>query len=384
MALSLDYLADLLNRYISDDEYSSYLLYHDKSDVPADISGRSIIIAKLYQDEYDSRNTEESKANTNHKSLNSIANINNIDKLIRIMNPKAYKKVAYVCLDSRYAEFLDNNTRLRFAYTNFISEFNNATSVIGNVKNIISVRMLSMTIRSFSSVADRAGIAIDEFNAQAIVLPNGRRFHFMGLLNDLSFPVPLTARNAKQVPIIPDVSIYRKYELLAGYKFNEGFYHFNKPITSINTLTVSISDPFSLVTIPKYEFMNVQVANVTATTVDLIFDGPHYYNDSDIFSMFIDEFTTTDPVSDAVLINWLNTQEHLLANVIDANTLQVDYHAANKAGQVATPIFAKVMPVMVIPPIGSPSTCRVRINSQRVIMNFEFHYMDDGQNEQYS
>jgi hypothetical protein len=198
----------------------------------------------------------------------------------------------------------------------------------------------------------------------------------MGLLNDLSNPIPVEVRNSKKVSLTPDVNIYRKYELLAGYKFNEGFYHFNKPITKIDTLTISISDPFELITIPKYEFFNVQLTNVTTTTFDLIFTEPHYYDNYDIFSLFIDDFTTSDTVTDSNFITWVNQQEHLLALYVDPYTLRVNYTTAKSAGVPYTSHVQKILPPMTIPPVGTLSKCRVRINSQRVIMNFEFHYLE--------
>lgn len=363
MALSREVLSKLVHREVPQLEYLAYESFYDNSDIPDDISGRSFIIAKQFMDRP-------------NKKVTSVLQVTNLNKLLRSIKPADYIKKAYVCLDSRYAVFLDRNRRLQWTCVNFVSEFNNATSVINDIKNVVSVRMLSMCVRSFTSPAGRSGIAIDELNAQSIVMPNGRRFHFMGLLNDLTNPVALTVRNSKKGAATPDVNVYRKYELLAGYKFNEGFYHFNKPITKIDTLTISISDPFELITIPKYEFFRVQLANVTATTFDLIFDEPHYYDTFDIFSLFIDEFTTSDTVTDENFINWVNQQEHLLATYIDANTLRVNYVTAKIAGNLFASVVLKILPAMTIPPVGDLSRCRVRINSQRVIMNFEFHYLE--------
>jgi hypothetical protein len=328
-------------------------------------------------------------------NISSFLGIDTFEKLIRELNPKVSKKKAYVCLDSRYARFLNNCTKLQWDYSNALITTDNSTSVIGNVRNITSVRMLSMVVRKFTSVAQRASICIEEFSAQAFILPNGRRFHFIGLLNDLqnnSIAIDYRAASASQLFLyVPDFTTYDKYELIAGYKFNDGIYRFNKPITDLNTFTISIGDPFSPVTIPKYEFFDVSLyyyfsSDFGFRRVRLTFNEPHFHIGSNYFvsdlvsypdkpnilmSVFIDGLVSSSPTDDFI-VNILNTTEFTLTQIIDAYTMDVYITPAGllKAGKNSMPGFSVTLGT------NRPlNKARVRINSYRVIMNFELDYI---------
>jgi hypothetical protein len=332
-------------------------------------------------------------------NVSSFLGIDTFEKLIRELNPKVTIKKAYVCLDSRYARFLNNCTKLQWDYSNALITTDNSTSVIGNVRNVTSVRMLSMVVRRFTSVARRASICIEEFSAQAFILPNGRRFHFVGFLNDLqnnSIAIDYRASSGtKNVVVVPDFTTYDKYELIAGYRFNDGIYRFNKPITDINTLTISIGDPFNLVTVPKYEFYDVAALYLPFTStpkyfssVRLTFPEPHFHIGSNYFdtdlvigdipnilmSVFIDDASTANPAY-ATLINNINTTEFTMAVIIDPYTIDVRFTDGDlfKAGP------HNVSGLSLIASLANPPVdlgkVRVRINSYRVIMNFELDYI---------
>lgn len=333
-------------------------------------------------------------------NISSFLGIDTFEKLIRELNPKVTKKKAYVCLDSRYARFLNNCTKLQWDYSNALITTDNSTSVIGNVRNITSVRMLSMVVRKFTSAAQRASICIEEFSAQAFILPNGRRFHFIGLLNDLqnnSIAIDYRAASgSKTAVIVPDFTTYDKYELIAGYRFNDGIYRFNKPITDLNTFTISIGDPFNLVTVPKYEFYDVAAVYLPFTDVSkyfasirLTFPEPHFHIGSNYFdtdlvigdipnilmSVFIDDASSTDPAN-ATLINDINTTEFTMAVIIDPYTIDVRFTDGNlfRAGLHDVSGLPLIRTIDPVPPIDIGKV-RVRINSYRVIMNFELDYI---------
>jgi hypothetical protein len=310
--------------------------------------------------------------------LVSFLGLDTLDKFISEINPKAKRKRAYMCLDSRYARFNQECTRLTWDFTNNLNVVNNSTNVVGPVRDITWIRMHSIVVRKFTSIPQRATILIEELSAQAFILPSGRRFHFVGLLNDLQNPINFGLRNAiVRGQGVPDFTIFDKYELLAGYKFNDGYYRFNKPITTLNEITVSIGNPDTLVVLPKYEFLKVTVLDVTADYIDLDLNEPHYYvspNSDYVFtvgtwySVFVDGFTSSDPTVDA----YINAKEFTIVSILSDTSIRLNFSDAPAGWHNPFPPT-----VNVIAPMPGPWTASaVRFNSYRVIMNFELEYIE--------
>lgn len=330
--------------------------------------------------------------------INQFLQYTNIDELANAIAPKRKTKTAYMCLDTLYARFLENNTKVQWDFMSTLTEGPNSTNVESKVRDITSVRMLSMVIPQFPSVAHRASIAIDEFKTQAFILPNGRRFHFIELLNNLETGgVPLATRSQKiGGGVVYDFTIMNKYELLAGYKFNEGYYRFNKPIVSIDTVTVSIADPFDAVILPRYQYINIPIS-FNSGTLTLTF--PEYVLLPGAIpaelgtpaldpavkyctSIFISNFTTDQPVADAVWISTINQYEFTnVTNIITQNTSNIitlqtnkSYHAGVALGGTDVSVRVYLPTNGLLPPVGNPSLVTVQFNSNRIIMNFEIEY----------
>ncbi len=329
---------------------------------------------------------------------NIIATINSFPLFIRNMNRRAIYKKAYLCLDSRYATFLDNNTKLRWDYIEGLTEAGNCFNATNKIRDIVEARLYSVVVRKFTSAMARSSVFIEEFSAQSFIAPNGRRFHFIGRLNDLNNPFPFDNRNA-QVTIrsLATELFDNKYELLAGYRFNEGIYRFNQPITSLNSLTLSFGDPFSVLTIQKDRFTNVTLdldfsfldsfGNLSGRII-VTFPEPHYYNftpagvglytDTSVsmYSVFISGFTTTDPVADAAFITELNNTEYTMARWQSATELYIYPYVINPPGTRNYIIYRAADALLGLPLVGVPSTCTIIFTGERIIANLELTYLD--------
>lgn len=311
--------------------------------------------------------------------LVSFLGLDTFDRFIAEINPQAKRKRAYMCLDSRYARFNQACTKLTWDFTNNLNVINNSTNVVGPVRDITWIRMHSMVVRKFTSIPQRATILIEELAAQAFVMPSGRRFHFVGLLNDLQNPINLATRNAVIVSTaVPDFTLFDKYELLAGYKFNDGYYRFNKPITTLNEITISVGDPDTLVVLPKYEFTNVTIIDVQPGFIDIDLNEPHYYispNNTYVFalntcySVFVDGFDSVDTsVNDLI-----NSKEFTMVSILTPTQIRLSFDDAPAGWHFP---FPPVINVIVPPAV--PWTARaIRFNSYRIIMNFELEYISD-------
>lgn len=286
---------------------------------------------------------------TNVSDIQDIMGIKSLKKLAAIFNPAAVQKKAYITLDSKYARFLDNNTRLQWDYSETLVDTGNSVNSTNSIGNITEMKIYSVVVPKFTSTLSRGTILVEEFQSQSFICPNGRRFHFMGLLNDLLTPItsfnyiPLDLRAASVAAegFVPDFPC-DKYELLSGYRFNEGAYRFTHPINRIDTLTISIGDPLTPISIPRYRY-----TNVTVVSLDIIGTGaypsfpyfgeivlqtfePHYlptnapantYSPDWIFSLKFTEFNTDDPVADATLITYMKTMEFTSVVASGTNTI---------------------------------------------------------------
>jgi len=178
----------------------------------------------------------ETKVSASRESFSS--NINNLlgmttaDEAARILNPKSQYKKNHILLDSRYRIFLEQSVEniSKFQW-NYIQKsqitINGSVNVIGNVRDIIGLRIYPFRI-PYAPSADnkyaKISVFIEELSAQSFIAHENRKFHFMmNATIDSDF-------------ITLDADVYN------------GFFWFEKPITSLSTLTVSFGNPLELIT----------------------------------------------------------------------------------------------------------------------------------------
>ena len=148
-----------------------------------------------------------------------------------VVDPDSIYNYHYLVLDSEYrnkAGELNTITKYTWRYSptqNLSDGFCNSTN---NISNIISMRIYQPRIPYLSSTnADYKciSILIEEFSAQAIISPSGRRYHFL--------LTPVFISQQTDVELTSDDSF--------DYVFN-----FRKPITTFDTLTLSFGSPYEI------------------------------------------------------------------------------------------------------------------------------------------
>jgi hypothetical protein len=355
--------------------------YYDANDSPYDPNTSDVAINpsdSLVEDVPADTELEVKVQNMLNESLKSF---------VRWVNPWATRKRIYLCLDSKYATFSEQNTRLTWDFTNSADQYNNSVNAIGKVRDIVRMKINSVVITQFiSNVFNRATICVEEWRAQSFMMPSGRCFHFMGLLNDLNNQVPLTSRSALALFRIPNPITWNKYELLAGYRFAEGIYHFNNPITTINTMTLTFGSPITLLNIQKYININCRITNLTAgtdyaalTDLNILFPEPHYFAveiaQPTIYSVYIQDFTTDNPVADKAVIDDINQNEFTICFVDTGTTMALRAFLIGLPGQSMFEWTARTPPSPSIL-VGNPTTCTLLINGYRIIINIELEMND--------
>jgi hypothetical protein len=163
----------------------------------------------------------------NTTGVNNLFGIKSVNDFVRVLNPKSKERRNHMLLDSRYRVTSDQSvTQIKTFQWNYIQKSQSRTdgsvNVIGNVRDIIGLRIYPFRI-PYAPDSDnkytKISLFIQELGAQSFIAHEDRKFHFM--LNasiDGSF-------------INLDADVYN------------GYFWFENPITTLNTLTISFGNP---------------------------------------------------------------------------------------------------------------------------------------------
>jgi len=326
-----------------------------------------------------------------------------IGSFMNISIPIKEKKM-YISLDSRFAEFLEDRHEMKWNLESSLIDINSPASEKKNLafvntkpRNITYIRMYSFVIRRFTQTSERATVLLHEFDSQCMFMGN-RKFHFVTLFNDLKYPINIFQRNASSsgIPLV-DYTLHKRYELLSGYRFNEGIFRFDKPFSVLpSTLTISVGDPINKIkfyrhlfekctaTFGTYETLGLMMVVTLPENHDMTTDFFFPYWNS-IRSVFIDGFTTDNPAADADLIAWINGREHTV--------IYTDYSTPNNEMKIMLEVagvpdtYTQLVGAFesypdvpniatLVAPVGVPSTFDVRINGERIIITLEMGFLD--------
>ena len=342
---------------------------------------------------------EEKSIKRNEFDLNSFLQQTDIRSLTNKINPDALEGRAYFILDSRFAEFSNNNTKLTWQTSNTLIDQQNSTNYIRRIRDIHELRILSFVVQQFESPLKRAHIFIEEFLPQAFITNDAGKFHTVALLNDLSNPIPIENRSSIIPPwgFTPDQQFHNKYELLSGFRFNEGKYKFALPITTVpRTLSIQVRNPIDLVPFIKDQIQNVQLdptsiygpgANppplfgIDPPRDDPYFGSfilnlpePHYINSDYIYSLNISNFSTDDP-TDSDFTAWINTNEFTSIKITGPQQLTIFPRRVLPPGR--SPSYVEFVNSAFIAenrPQGVPNPFTITLKTFRTIIQLELKY----------
>lgn len=252
--------------------------------------------------------------------INSISNVNNMESLGDVkqlfgksdpvslqllFNPEAAYKTNYIQLDTRH-RLTDSNGTVTQAW-NFLSNSTvNSVGVVnslGNVKNIVSISIPEIKI-PYKDLVDlngyeRVSLLIDEFSGQSHICQEGRKYHFM-------FKASVNGNGIDLLPL--------------KYGDNEGgTFDFVKPITQIDTLTLSWGNPLEPIIFDKdrniFEVTYSNPALFTSTQKHNLLTGDLIY---------IEDFKTNDSATDESIINQVNSINGHNVVIIDDYSFNID------------------------------------------------------------
>lgn len=166
--------------------------------------------------------------------LSEFLGINDLNEFRMLFNPESMYVHYYLVLDSDYRDTTEEiptaitKFTWRYAPTQFTGTgFCNS---VGVIRDIIGMRMYQPRVPYLAGMntdAKRVSVLIEELASQAFIAENGRRFHFLLRPNFITGQTDIE---------------------LSTEDYNDGIFNFRKPITKIDSFTLSFGDPLQILT----------------------------------------------------------------------------------------------------------------------------------------
>lgn len=171
--------------------------------------------------------------------INSILGEVSKFRISMALNPKSLIRKEYMLFDTRYAARHNlERTKFTWIYSSIPRKTDAARGIVSTtakMRDIVSMKVYPVqfpfaTSQQFQPIMNRYTLLVEEFSNQSFISYNGRRFHFL------------------QSVYYPYIGAQDQHILLYTDKYlADGTFRFRKPITVIDTITLSFGNPYQLV-----------------------------------------------------------------------------------------------------------------------------------------
>ncbi|MGL5934490.1 MAG: hypothetical protein ACRCZI_02585 [Cetobacterium sp.] len=227
--------------------------------------------------------------------------------LKNIFSPTAAIKNKKILLDTRY-RVLDNDGRtiIKWNYANNTSTTQGSTNAVGDIQNIVSVRVFPFQmpyLKSADNEYKRITMYIQEFSAQSVIAQENRNYHFMF-----------------------ETEVNDRYINLNLPRSVDGIYKFTNPITRLDSVNISFGSPLEQVTFDTDR--RTMLAYTYGTTTSFQSVENHNLETGD--RVYISNFTTTNPLAliDSNIISAINRTNGQTVTYIDDTTISIDVNTS--------------------------------------------------------
>jgi hypothetical protein len=231
--------------------------------------------------------------------IGSIFGLSDIRDVVGKLSEPTSIKHAYFMLDTKYRTLEnDGTTYFRWNHINSVTRGQGTINMLGSVRDIISIRTYPLRIPNVATAVtpyERISVFIEEFIAQSYIAHENRNFHFIGG----------SEVNGNWVDICPD-------------DYNQGCYNFDKPITHIDTITVSFASPLEPVIFDKDRLHTTVISYASPTVLQT--SENHNLLLGDI--VYIDDFNTSS-VNDSNISGIFNRQSGHSVTILTPNTFSI-------------------------------------------------------------
>lgn len=235
---------DKFGKCINSDIVDTHVLLNDTIGISSESSTAHGIYddPNFYKQVEDKKNTEKrindknqnsinekktysiSQTTINQSSLTDLLGIKTSEQMTRVLNPKSLYRKNYFILDSRYRSVNTSTNKLSWDFNlNTQPNDSNSVNIIGNLRDIIALKIYSFRLpysKTLDNKYKRISILIDELSSQSFVAHEQRNFHF-----------------------VLETDIDSSFINVNTLQFNEGYFRFEKPITTLDKITLSIANP---------------------------------------------------------------------------------------------------------------------------------------------
>lgn len=292
-------------------------------------------------------------------AIGNLLNVSSIGDAARALNPDSLLRKVYLVLDSRYRVLDSTGSILEFKWNYILqsaSTSQGSVSVIGNVRDIVAIRMYPFRVPYISSADNkyaRISVFIKEFAAQSFVAHESRNFHFM----------LQSETDGAFINLLTD-------------QYNDGYFYLEKPITSVENLTISFGSPLEQVIFDKdrdtCQIDYFSISPLTKITIGYPDLSAHNLSNGDrvYFSKF--DVGVINPILvEQVKINQeikrgINRLEGFIITVIDPYSFSINYDSSNIQNPLPDPLANHARDIFIFD---------VFYGSKRIFMPIELTYI---------
>jgi hypothetical protein len=256
----------------------------------------------IYSEKPDCR--EKDLSNNVEVNIDTFLGTTDIASLVKKINePVSSVNTAHFILDTRY-RILENDgsTYFKWGNINNLVRAQGTFNSIGNVKDIISIKLFQFRM-PYTETADtpykRISVLIHELSPQAFIAHEERRYHFMCMLDNRT-PSP------GWIEVDPEYN-------------SDGVFKFNKTVTHLDMITISLGSPLEPVVFDTDRMVGVIKSYGNPTVIEFL--NNHNLLNNDI--VYMTEYTSTNPSSDAPTLQNLNISRGLKATIVSPTEISV-------------------------------------------------------------
>jgi hypothetical protein len=247
---------------------------------------------------------------TSKVDIGAIFGLSNIRDVVGQMSNITTIKHAYFMLDTKYRTLENDGTRyFKWSHINSVTRGQGTINMLGTIRDIVAMKTYPIRIPNVASAYtpyERISVFVEEFISQSYIAHENRNFHFIGG----------SEIKGNWVNICPD-------------DYNDGEYNFNKPITHIDTITISFASPLEPVIFDKDRLQTVITSYASPTILQT--SENHNLTIGAIGDIiYIDDFNTVS-VDHSETSDIINRQAGHTATVLTPTTfsIPVDTSAIN-------------------------------------------------------
>jgi len=250
----------------------------------------------------------------NSVDLSSVMGNNDAYGIQRIINPSALFAKSQILLDTRWrSQDTDGTILMKWSFSNTLAAKPGTFNTTSPIRDIIAIKVLPFKIPYTASAENptkNITMYYNEFSNQCVVAQESRKYHHWF-----------------------DYVKEDDWLSLDAFKYNKGVYNFDKPITTLDTLTVSFGSPLQLI---QFDVDRMNATFTAGSPTTLTFASAHNLDNG--YVIYFTDFTTTDAVTDATLISTINSIYGHEVTRISSTQVTIAANTSAVSGAMTNPI----------------------------------------------